>query len=828
MKERKNLYLGISGWAILLASALSFTSCADDDIIDSSQLTTGKGICFNIANDNEAWQPDSRTSKAESTTTFHSENPDDGFSITVTTTNGIRSFVNTKPQSRGTQTKEPGNDWSYKVGAYYYANANATPADFFSENTSGGLTFGSEGVGTSSYYWPQNGNISFFAVAPAIENFNVPTAENIDAPTLTYTIPSDVSQQKDIMVAQTAAINTPGTSVGLNFQHLLAGVQFKVGKMQFIKINSLSIEGVQGGTVTMTYNNNQWSYEASESSISYNVIYTANGLPNIDTSGLSSGQYITDNDNNLVMLVMPQALGENQKLKLNYTEMITGEEESAEIVFSGQELAHEWEAGKTTTYVLNIDTDITSVEIPSPPDADAHYVRIDMDYDLTGLSDYTNKGITISNIVASANWLDDGSNTASSDKQAIYIKTTLTDMQAKGFFTDELWELKYSVDDNGNKTYTTGSANGPALVDDNILGSETFNIASMGSGTIYLFLDENNGTTDRNGELKFTATVTQNGNSRTVTLGSGKFRQLAPSWNDDGIGVERFEDEDIYPYGFSYNRVVTYTNNLITKYQNANIFEKLIYLLAIWLFGYSMDAVIPNTEGMADGFVTIDTYEHWAMGTVKESITLDYGALNSVKSITSEDNGLGNTITLYNYTGAVDLTDLENEIDKSLNIPAEDDWTKIESSNSPNPTDYAAFIALTRNRMRELRTVISTSKGNSEVNSIILHKEGEGGTDNKGDESGAVIVEWYLPSYEESLTLKETGTGEETTSISPLNGTYWSSTAGTDPASGTNGYAYSYTYSNNVYSTYNSNEDRTNKLKVRAVRKKPTTTTEQE
>lgn len=820
MKGRKNLYLGISGWTMLLAGVLSLASCADDDIVDSSRQVSGKGISFSITEDGGIWKPDSRTVQSNGSTTFQGEDPNGGFSITATTTEGIRSFNAKKPESRGTQTQEAADSWGYKVGAYYHASSDAAAVDYFAENNDGGLALGSNGTGSTTYYWPQNGGVSFFAVAPQMDGFDVPVADELGSPTLTYTIPSTVADQKDIMVAQTAAINTPGTSVDLNFQHLLAAVQFKVGKMQFIKINSLSVEGVHGGTVTMTYNNNQWSYEASESSISYNVIYTSNGLPNIDTSGLSSGQYITDNDNNLVMLVMPQALGENQKLKLNYTEMITGEEESAEIVFSGQELAHEWEAGKTTTYVLNIDTDITSVEIPSPPDADAHYERIDMDYDLTGLSGYANKGITISNIVASASWLDDNSNTASSDKQSIYIKTTLTEMQAKGYYTDELWELRYTVDDNNNKSYTVGSANGPALVNENILGAQTLSLPTTGSGTIYLFLDENDGTTDRNGELKLTADVTQNGNTKTVTLGSGKFKQLAPSWNDDGIGVERFEDEDVYPYGFSYNRVVTYTNTTATWYLDQSRFIQALTKILMWLFGLSMDAVLPDSEGMAEGFVTI-TKENDKWGAeILKSITLDYGALNSVKSITSDDDGLENTIALYNYTGAVDLTDLEGEIDKSLNIGTEDDWTKAETPGSTNPTDYAAFIALTRNRMREFKTVITTKEGDSPVCSAILHREGEGGAENKGDESGAVIVEWYLPSYEESLTLKETGTGEETTSISPLNGTYWSSTAGTDPASGTDGYAYSYTYSNNVYSTYKSDQDRTDELKVRAVRKK--------
>ena len=821
MKERKNLYLGISGWAILLASAMSFTSCADDDIIDSSQLTTGKGICFNIANDNEAWQPDSRTSKAESTTTFHSENPDDGFSITATTTNGIRSFVNTKLQSRGTQTKEPGNDWSYKVGAYYYANANAAPTDFFSENTSGGLTFGSAGVGTSSYYWPQNGNISFFAVAPAnIQGFNVPTAENITAPSFTYTIDSDVTKHQDIMVARTAAINTPTTAVGLQFEHLLAAVQFKVGKMNLIKINSLSIEGVKGGTITMVYDNeeNKWSYSASESSTIYNVIYTENGEPNINTSGLAEGKDITGNDNGLMMLVMPQTLGQSQYVKLNYTELITGDTQEKEIKFEGN-LSHDWVAGQTTTYILHIDTEVTNIEIPSPPDADAHYVRIDMNYDLSELSKYTEKGITISEIVASANWLDDGNNTASPDKQSIYMRTNLTEMQAKGFYTDELWELRYTIDDDNNKTYTTGSANGPALVDTNILGSETLNLTSMGKGTIYLFLDENDGTTDRNGELKLTATVTQNGSTRTITLGNGKFKQLCPSWNDDGIGVERFEDEDTYPYGFSYNRVVTYTNSTAEWYLNQSWLIQILTKIVMWIFGLSMDAVLPDSEGMAEGFVKIESGTDSFGGTILKSVTLNYAALNPVSTITTSNNGLNNTIALYNFTGAVDLTDLEVDIDESLNIDTSDDWTKSETGDSSTPTDYAAFIALTRNRMREFKTVITTSKGSSEVTSAILHREGEGGTNNSGNESGAVIVEWYLPSSDEAQTLVETGTGTESTPISPLDGNYWSSTAGDDD----NAFAHSYTFSNNTHGSINESQPRMNELKVRAVRKKPTT-----
>ena len=792
MKERKNLYLGISGWAILLASAMSFTSCADDDIIDSSQLTTGKGICFNIANDNEAWQPDSRTSKAESTTTFHSENPDDGFSITVTTTNGIRSFVNTKPQSRGTQTKEPGNDWSYKVGAYYYANANAAPTDFFSENTSGGLTFGSAGVGTSSYYWPQNGNISFFAVAPAIENFNVPTAENIDAPTLTYTIPGDVSQQKDIMVAQTAAINTPTAPVGLQFQHLLAAVQFKVGTMQFIKINSLKVVGVKGGTISFTNNNGVWTPSLNAATTTE---YDLSSLI-ADTSGLTTGDEITSNDNSSIMLVAPQTLPEGAKIVVNYTETITDLTYTKEATLSG-----EWVAGKTTTYALNISgTDFGTVEIPRPDDQDAHYIMLNMSYNMGNI--LSNKNIK--SVKATAQWLkDENSNDISgnnSTKSGISLKFAgeLSETQKQGFWTDKRYVETITVTEGASSSSgllldTTTDSHGNT----GLRGGSFLNITKA-NDNIVLFIEENNGTTDRKGELIFTATLSTNAE---IVLGRGQFKQLCPSWNNAGVGVERIEiDDKSYAYGFDYTRYVKYTNPANSWW----LFQNIGRLLYTW-GAYS---IINNDEG---NFITLETKESAILGfipiTYLNSVILDYGALSEVQEIANSENGLANTQALYNFTGGVDIGQIETELDKNLG------WKKTEEDGEETPEDYAAFMALSRNRMYEKKTVVNSSEGNTTTYKAVLYKDGA--TDLEGND----IIEWYLPSSVEAQSLVETGVDDDGNEsvIDNLDDTYWSSTAGsnTTPAQ-----AFTFTYSDNTYSSVQSTA-RTAKHKVRAVRKKP-------
>lgn len=826
MEKKMNIRPSL-GIATALLFATMFASCTKVEL-EAPSVKYGAEISFGSVSVNS---PKSQTKAASDSENkvIVAQDPTNtsSFGLDLAVTDGIETPKSNFPATKGTQVAGIN---SFDVAAFYYADASQDGSLLFTETVTDGAT------GTT-YYWPSFGTLNFVAVYPAgilnggnnADNGNAVQTIADDSGNLqsfTYEIPSDIAQQQDVMVAVTKGVNNSetGAPVPMNFKHLLSAVRFKVGKMLATRINSLTLSGVKGGEVTISYDseNDAWVYEASSDNVSYSPIYTTTaGTPNIDTYGLAEGNYITSNENEMVMFVMPQTLN-GAKISINYTELITGTTHNTETVLQ----PHTWGAGQTNTYIININAKNLQITIPTPPDADAHYVRVDMEYDLSGLSSYAGEGITISNVTATTRWENDGSNNASSDKQSIYLNTELSKMQDKGIFTDELWGWEYSVDEDGNPTYTVGSANGPAMVKENNLGSETLKLNVGSSGLIYLFLDENDGTKDRNGVLQLTATVTQNGKSKTVTLGSGKFKQLAPSWNTNGVGVERFENdtEDInsFPYGFSYNRVVTYTNNLITKYEEASIFTKILYLLAIWLFGYSMDAVIPNTEGMAEGFVKTETYNQWPLETVKTSIILDYGALNSVESITSEDNGFGNTIALYNYTGAVDLTDLEAEIDKSLKISAtSDDWTKDESSTSSNPTDYAAFIALTRNRMRELKTVITTSKGKSEIYSAILHREGEGGADNKGDESGSVIVEWYLPSSEEAKSLVETGTGLEATPISPLDGIYWSSTAGADPASGTNGYAYSYTYSKNAYSTINPNEDRTTERKVRAVRKKP-------
>lgn len=834
MEKKMNIRPSL-GIATALLFATMFASCTKVEL-EAPSVKYGAEISFGSVSVNS---PKSQTKAASDSENkvIVAQDPTNtsSFGLDLAVTDGIETPKSNLPATKGTQVASIN---SFDVAAFYYADASQDGSLLFTETVTDGAT------GTT-YYWPSFGTLNFVAVYPAgilnrgnnADNGNAVQTIADDSGNLqsfTYEIPSDIAQQQDVMVAVTKGVNNSetGAPVPMNFKHLLSAVRFKVGKMLATRINSLTLSGVKGGEVTISYDseNDAWVYKASSDNVSYSPIYTTTaGTPNIDTYGLAEGNYITSNENEMVMFVMPQTLN-GAKISINYTELITGTTHNTETVLQ----SHTWGAGQTNTYIININAKNLQITIPTPPDADAHYVRVDMEYDLSGLDNYAGEGITISNVTATTRWENDGSNNASSDKRSIYLKksiknangevtsTDLTEMQKQGYFTDELWEIRYNVGSDGNKTYTVGSEHGPARVNQNLLGTETLNLASGSRGTIYLFLDENNGTTDRNGVLELTAFVTQNGASKTVTLGSGKFKQLAPSWNTNGIGVERFENTGSYPFGFSYNRVVTYTNTQTETYQSVverwGSLAGRIYRFLLWLFGALADDVIPDSEGMAEGFVTTTEYD----GFVK-TITLNYAALNAVNSITTSDNGFANTRALYNYTGATDIEELENQFDETFKIGESDSkWTKKDDVTGTNPSDYAAFVALSCNRMREVHIIVTSSEGTTPTRQARLHKENEGNATNGVNESGADIIEWYLPSSEEAKSLVETGTGLEKTPISPLDGIYWSSTAGVDPASGTNGYAYSYTYSKNTYSTVNPNEDRTTERKVRAVRKKTT------
>ena len=761
MKARPHLTIAFSCLMLIL-----FSACSEEEIMSTpnGQLSSEE-ICFGVSKDASSWEPDSRALSTNESRALPCESEDPTFGVSVETK--WRDTPNNSPQSRGAQFTADSTLTQFDVTAFYYEENATTAETFFTETVT-------DGVNTTgkTYYWPREGSMDFIAIAPIGIANPMPTVDDYNTHSkaeFTYTIPDNISEQRDIMVAVSKGLTKEtGNPVPLNFRHLLASVRFKVGEMQFIKINSLTLSGVYGGDVTFIYNKNTntWTNSVPTTIKTYNPDF-------VDTSGLPQGSEIAGNVNNATLFMIPQELPADAEIRVSYTELLTGNPGTGIAKIGGSK----WEAGKDYAYAFNIGTKF-DVTIPTPHDQDAHYIMLEMPYEVGALSDY------ITSIKATARFLDDGSNTSTKSGISLKFKSDLTETQKWGFWTDKQYQETITVDSDGGSTSSGIQEVG------NIRGDAELSIGDNYSDIIVLFIEENNGTTYRNGELILTATLK---NGTDVVVGQGNFKQLCPNWNDVSIGVERIETSNaMYPYGFDYTRKVNYTN----PGNNWSWLKSIGRLLYSW----GANGAITDDEG---GFITIERkndYILWIQFSYIDKITLNYGALNKVKEVANSSDGSVNTRALYNFTGGNDLAQIETDLNNNLG------WVINQDDDSAIPQDYAAFIALARNRMYELKT-ITKSSGQDDVVShkVLLYK----------DSNGEDIIEWYLPSSAEAQGLVETGVGSS--AITPLNGEYWSSTAGSD----TDAHAHSYTFYNNTFGSINESQPRMDELKVRAVRKKP-------
>lgn len=784
MKKNNNMRTFFGKLMIAFAVCACIESCTHEEL-DNNSSKYGASISFGISGTGPKTKSAAKAKNAESIICTYNE--PNSIGITVSAIDGIEKTIEpAQLQTKGTQLNSLSR---FGVAAYYFSE-DKNGSKFFTDTVNDGTN-----TNDQTYMWPSSGTLNFIASQPAklIKQFGATETGNY---TFNYTIPADVKEQQDVMFATANGLNNSetGDPVGLAFQHLLAAVQFKVGDMQFIQINSLKISGVLGGDIKFTYDNatNVWTPDlSSASSTSYSFIHdeanpSLSSLPS--TSGLAKGAAITGNDYNTMLLVAPQTLTDAAQIEVNYTETITGLNNTKSASLAGGE----WKAGMTTVYALNISgTDFGTVVIPRPDDQDAHYIMLTMEYNMGNILNRSE----IKSVKATAKWKDDAVNTSTKTGISLKFASELSETQKQGFWTDKRYKQTITVTSSGS---TPSEITEDKTVDSHgntgLRGGDYLNVKDA-TGSIVLFIEENNGTTDREGELIFTATLTT---GKEIVLGEGSFKQLCPSWNEKGIGVERIEDSNSstgYPYGFSYDRKVTY--------ENSGFYIGVGLIRAY--YSYILESRITDDAG---GFVTITPGESYYLTWKIQKVVLDYSALNSVSAKASSTDGLINTVGLYNFTGGNDISQMENDLDQ---YNGEYLTKTINSSGSVTPEDYAAYIALSRNRMYELEITITSSEGSEIVPKAVLYKDGT--TD---------IVEWYLPSSEEAKDLKETGVDCDGNNsvIDDLNGRYWSSTAGTDVAPAQ---ANTFVFDANVYSSQNSGpKARTDKYKVRAVRKKPT------
>ena len=181
---------------------------------------------------------------------------------------------------------------------------------------------------TTDVYWPGGTKrATFFAYAPYDSSVEL-TGGNTGAPKISYTVPSDIAEQQDLLIAKsTEDISCNGKSpVVLDFKHVLSAIKFVKGETPGYKeIKAIQISGINDqGTLNM--NSQSWE----------------------DTSG-SATYSISTIDGNTVCFLMPQSLPSSAKLSVTLTNGGT------EHTFEADLYGTSWQAGHQYTYQLSIN-----------------------------------------------------------------------------------------------------------------------------------------------------------------------------------------------------------------------------------------------------------------------------------------------------------------------------------------------------------------------------------------------------------------------------------------------------------------------------------------
>lgn len=196
---------------------------------------------------------------------------------------------------------------------------------------------------TTDYYWPGiNKKVAFFAYAP-YRNINISFPSFFfGAPTFSYTVPTQVKEQKDLLAVDKVDLIGNGagnTPVDLTFKHILTAVKFEVRDILPGTIKKISLKNIIR-TAKYTIGGAGWKshehYPLWEYSQDMN--FSVDGTPNVP---------ITDGETTFMMI--PQTLPAGAKIEVIFVDDLTHTEHTLSASIEGQS----WPIGKTVMYRIS-------------------------------------------------------------------------------------------------------------------------------------------------------------------------------------------------------------------------------------------------------------------------------------------------------------------------------------------------------------------------------------------------------------------------------------------------------------------------------------------
>ena len=350
MDVKKNFYRGLGNRSLpVLFSVLLFASCQDDL---QTSVHTGPGIRFSVSEDKEWHATRAAGSPAEATTPrdsllgvlpLQAADGGEGLYLHAMIADGIEvTGANgqiDEPQTRGSLVGADNFYDSFGALASVYTGTwsedSCLPDYMYDVEVTEASSW------TTSYYWPGAGrNIRFFAYAPyGGQGIVLSDKTSAGTPSITYTIPTDVADQQDLLVAATSGMaGNTAAAAPLSFAHALTAVRFTTGDdMMSGRITKITLKGVYGsGSHTM--GSDSWNGYGATTDFSQTLAATVDG---------SADQEITPVAATFMML--PQTLPSGASIEVVYTDDLTSTQRTLIASIAGSQ----WPMGKTVTYRIS-------------------------------------------------------------------------------------------------------------------------------------------------------------------------------------------------------------------------------------------------------------------------------------------------------------------------------------------------------------------------------------------------------------------------------------------------------------------------------------------
>ena len=198
---------------------------------------------------------------------------------------------------------------------------------------------------TTSYHWPTlTGGLNFFAYAPYHgEGIVLSDKTKAGSPTITYTVPADVADQKDLLFAISTYTTPTGTlknakmAAPLTFNHALTAVRFVCGDdMQGGTVKSVSLKNVCSKG-TLNYGIHSWSDVGTPTTFSQTLGKNTTGIP--DEALTTDAQ---------TFMMIPQTLPDGAQIEVVFTD-----KSNVDHTLTADIKGTVWPIGKTVTYKIS-------------------------------------------------------------------------------------------------------------------------------------------------------------------------------------------------------------------------------------------------------------------------------------------------------------------------------------------------------------------------------------------------------------------------------------------------------------------------------------------